>query len=77
MINIRHDIFNVNCGAYKLNMMLAKISLSLWILVDARASQNRLKKGVKRGVLTKLCGFWADEPHRAANMARFGLLTLF
>ncbi len=77
MINIRHDIFNVHSGAYKLNRLLEKISFFFRILVGARASQNRLKKGVKRGVLTKLCGFWADAPPRALNMARFRLLTLF
>ncbi len=59
MINIRHDIFNINCGAYKLNRLLVKISLFFRIWVGARAAQNRLKKGVKRDVLTKLCGVWA------------------
>ncbi len=77
MINIRHDIFNVHSGAYKLNRLLEKISLPFRILVGVRASQNRLKKGVKGGVLTKLCGVWADTPPRGLNMARFGFLTLF
>ncbi len=77
MINIRQDIFNAHSVVYKLNRLLGKISLFLWILVGARAFQNRLKKGVKRGVLTKLCGVWAGAPPRALNMARFGFLIFF